>query len=117
MSLTKQYGPQITIDATAVITENRFVTYNGAHTADISCAGIALHSVNSGEPITVQSQGRLPVEASGVINAGDFVASDANGKAVALAVAAVADVVKICGKAVEAAAADGDIILVDLKPL
>ena len=107
----------LTIVATEAITKNRFVTYDGKHTVDISATGVALFDTDSGSPISVQAFGRVPVEAAGAISAGAWVSSDASGKAVSLTLSAVADIAKICGKAVEAANADGDLILVDLKPL
>ncbi len=119
MAKEKQHGgtTPITIMAAEAITKDRFVDYSGKHTADISCAGVALFDTDSGSAISVQHVGRVPVEAGGAISAGAFVSSDANGKAVSLTLSAVADIAKICGKAVEAASADGDLILVDLKPL
>lgn len=104
------------ITATEAITGKRFVAYDGTHTVDLSCAGVAEFDTDSGDEISVLVLGRVPVQAGGSISAGAFVSSDANGKAVSLTLSAVADVAKICGKAVEAAS-DGDIILVDLKPL
>lgn len=117
MALTKQHGPQITVDATEAITKDRFVTFDGKHTVDIGCCGVALFDTANGDPITVQIAGRVPVVAGGAIAAGTLVSSNADGKAVALTLSAVTDVDKICGRAVEAASADGDVILVDLKPL
>lgn len=119
MAKEKQHAgtTPITIVATEAITKDRFVTYNGKHTADVSAAGVALFDADNGASITVQAFGRVPVEASGPISAGDWVKSDANGKAASLTLSAVADIAKICGKAVEAASADGDLILVDLRPL
>lgn len=107
----------LTIVATEAITKKRFVTFDGKHTVDVSAAGVAKFDQDSGKAVTVDAFGIVPVEASGAISAGAFVSSDASGKATSLTVSAVADVVKICGKALEAAAADGDIILVQLKPL
>lgn len=119
MAKEKQYAGTVplTIVAAEAITKNRFVTYDGKHTVDISCAGVALFDAGSGETISVQAFGRVPVEAAGAISPGDFVSSDANGKATSLTLSAVGDVAKICGKAVEEAVNDGDLILVDLKPL
>lgn len=107
----------MTIVATEAITAKRFVTYDGKHTVDIACSGVARFDQDSGKPVTVDTVGRVPVEASEAISAGAWVSSDADGKAAALTLSAVADVAKICGRAIEAASADGDIILVELKPL
>jgi len=107
----------LTIVATEAITKQRFVTWDGKHTVDIPCSGVALFDQDSGKPVTVESIGRVKVEAGGAISAGAFVSSDADGKAVSLTVSAVADVMKICGRAIDAASADGDFITVELKPL
>lgn len=115
-SIDTQGVAPLTIIATEAITKQRFVTWDGKHTVDIAAAGVAYFSADSGDPITVHTLGRVAVEAGGSISAGAFVSSDANGKAVSLPLSAVADVAKICGRALEDAS-DGDIILVELKPL
>ncbi len=105
----------ITIVATEAITAKRFVTVDGKHTADSPCAGVALFDTDSGDNISVGCGPIEAVEASGVISAGGAVSMDADGKATALTISAVADVSKLCGRALDAAAADGDIIRVRLS--
>ena len=109
-----QLGPKVTLVAGEAITKRRFVDATGKHTLDKAAVGVALFDTDQGDPITVQVAGIAVVESGGAINAGDLVASDANGKAVALTLSAVGDVAKICGIALDAATGAGEFIRVKL---
>lgn len=127
----------LTIKATAAVTAKRFIGYNGQHcAANAKAVGVSAFDAASGEPITVYGAGNIvPVTAGGAISAGAYVASDANGKAVAASplsvsvpagatqvtsTAAQPDLVEaggylpqaVNGLAMESATADGDTILV-----
>jgi len=110
-----QLGPKVTLVAGAAITAKRFVAYNGQHAANQPAIGVALFDTDNGDPITLQTAGIAVVESGGAITAGNLVASDANGKAVALTLSAVGDVSKICGVALDSASAAGEYIRVSLK--
>lgn len=70
----------------------------------------------TGEFGRVQVAGVAKVKAGAAINKGDYVKSDANGKAIASAGEAAGTLVHIVGQALEAATADGDVISVLLAP-
>lgn len=112
---TYQEGPIVTITAGEALTKNRFVDFEGKHTADKKAIGVTLFDVDSGDDASIQASGICAVEAGGAITAGSLVSSDADGKAVALTLSALADVEKICGIALDAASADGDYINVALR--
>lgn len=98
-----------TIRASGAITGGRFVKHDGAQAVLNEAAyGVARHDAADTEPVAIDVEGIIPVEAGGVIALGAEVQSNANGKAVTLA-AGVS-----LGRAVEAAAADGDFIRVHL---
>lgn len=117
MAKAYQLGPICTVGATEALTKRRFVDATGKHTADVPAIGVTLFDTDSGDNATVQTEGIAVVEAAGAITAGThhFVSQDANGKAVALAISAAADVVKICGTPLTSATTDGDLILVKLR--
>jgi len=98
--------------------ENLFVELTGEHTVDVCNAATDVpigvltdyYRAEQGQSVTVAIGGTVRVKAGGAINAGAWVGTDGNGKAVAKT--ADGDVVR--GIALEAASADGDIIEVFL---
>jgi len=98
--------------------ENLFVKLTGEHTVNVcnSAADAPIgvltdyYRAEQGQSVTVAIGGTVRVKAGGAINAGAWVGTDDNGKAVAKT--ADGDVVR--GIALEAASADGDIIEVFL---
>jgi hypothetical protein len=112
----QEIGNPLTIVAAEALTANRFVTWDGKHTANDKIAGVALFETNSGSACSVQYAGIAVVEAAGSITAGSLVASDADGKATSLSLAAVSDVPKIAGVAIDGASAAGEMIRVLLRP-
>jgi len=117
MAKDYQLGPLCTIVAGEALTKRRFVDATVKHTVDIPAVGVNLFDTDSGDPATIQTEGIAVVEAAGAITVGThhFVSMDANGKAVALTLSSVADVVKICGTPLSSATTDGDFILVKLR--
>lgn len=110
----------------------RFVKISAARTAALCSAagekafGVLTNKPTSGQTASVAVGGVAMVKAGAAISAGDAVATDASGKA-KTAVAATVDTTGsnatedtdgsfVMGIAVEAAAADGDIIAVLIQP-
>ena len=110
---SRQGGDVITMVAGEALTKNRFVDFEGKHTVDLAALGVTLFDADSGETASVQVSGIAVVEAGGSITAGNWVKSDANGKALANTLSAVADVAKICGTALDDGS-DGTYIRVKL---
>ncbi|GMU44161.1 MAG: DUF2190 family protein [Xanthomonadales bacterium] len=80
----------LTIAATATLTANRFVTVGGAVCGAAGDAlGVARTSASSGDQVPVDVAGTAVVEAGGTIAAGQYVQSDADGKAVAASASAI----------------------------
>jgi len=105
--LTHQPILVISMTAAADLTRNRFIGANGDVCAAAAlAAGTVEYDVAAGEQATVNAQGLIIVEAAGAVAVGAQVESDANGKAVTLS-AGIAN-----GLALDAAAADGDLIRV-----
>jgi len=114
---TKKGLTQVTYEAAGDLAQFRFVSLdaNGqvAQTgAGAQADGVVLNNPDAqGEAATIATYngGQSKVEAGGALSAGDPVASDANGKAVA---ATTGDVIN--GTAVQAASGDGSVIGVQL---
>ena len=97
--------------ATGAVAKRRFVTATGAQAgAAANTLGVSRYDVADGEEVPVDTLGTTEVEAGGAIAAGGAVETDANGKAVAQAAGPVV------ARALEPAAADGDIVEVFLIP-
>ena len=93
------------VEAAADLTRLRFVGFDGDVAAeDAAAIGVCEADTGSGEMAPVNTHGVLLVEAGGVIALGAEVEVDGSGKAVTIA-AGVSQ-----GRAMDAAAADGDII-------
>lgn len=104
-----------TVILAALVAAARFVSYAGAHasataggTAD--ARGVSETAGDTGEAISVITGYSAPVEASAAIAAGAFVkpAADGTGRAV------TGSATDHCGRALTAAAAEGDLIEVEL---
>lgn len=95
----------MTIACTATITKRRFVSLAGAPTAAAAWSpGVAELDCDVGLQASVNTHGILLVEAGAAIAAGASVEADAQARAITLA-AGVA-----LGRAIDAAAAAGDVI-------
>lgn len=101
--------------ATAAVTGNRFVGYNGAHAspsagAGADSAGVAEAAAASGQAIPVVTRYSYPVEASAAIAQYAFVkpAADGSGRAV------TGSMTDHCGRALEAAGGAGEFIEVEI---
>ncbi|MEM1055180.1 MAG: capsid cement protein [Bacteroidota bacterium] len=89
----------------------RFVTATGSQAgAKANTLGVSRYSTAADEEVPVDTLGTTEVEAGGAIAAGGAIETDADGKAVAHTDGPVV------ARALEAAAADGDIIEVVLIP-
>lgn len=98
-----------TVVASGAIAARRFVKHDGAQAGNNEVAyGVARNAAADAEAVAVDVEGVIPVEAGGAIAIGAEVQANADGKAVTLG-AGVSN-----GRAVEASAADGDIIRVHL---
>ena len=93
------------ITAAAALAQRQFVGLDGdVCGAGEKALGVAEYAADSGDQATVNAIGVILVEAGGAISAGAQVESDASGKAVTLSAGASN------GYALDAAAADGDVI-------
>jgi len=102
----------ISIEASAAITKNRFITAGGAvPAAGANVLGVAIADAAADGQVPVQTLGVAVVEAGGAIAAGVAVSTAATGKADTQNAAE-----KTVGRALDAAAADGDLIRVHLIP-
>lgn len=98
------------VTASAAITKHRFVTLAGAHCgAGAKAVGVSRFDTPDTKEISTIVLGTAVVEAGDAVTADDWVASDANGKAVT---GTIGDV--ILGRALEAASAAGDLIEVQV---
>ena len=103
----KTHQPTCTISVlcTAAITVRRFVSLAGAHTAAGAWSpGVSELNCDPGLQATVNTSGVILVEAGAAVAAGAQVESDAQGRAITLASGAAN------GRALDAAAAAGDVI-------
>lgn len=106
----------VTVLATAAIAANRFVSYDGTHTAAAPASGVkdaqgvSEEAAAVGEAVSVITGYSALVEASAAIAVGAYVkpAADGSGKAAA---GALAD---HCGRALSAATAAGQLLEVQI---
>lgn len=97
---------------TGTVAAHRFVTPGGAQAgADAVTLGVARHAGVSGDPIPVDSQGTVKVEAGAAIAVGATLKADASGRAITWATSGA----KIA-TALTAASAAGDFIEAQLIP-
>ncbi|MBM96500.1 MAG: DUF2190 domain-containing protein [Oceanospirillaceae bacterium] len=95
----------ISMVAAADLTRNRFIGADGdVCAAGALSPGVCEYDVAAGEQASVNAQGLIIVEAGGAVAAGAEVESDADGKAITLTSG------KANGQALDAAAAEGDLI-------
>lgn len=74
----------LTVLATAIVSAHRFLTLDGAHAAAGGDAiGVGKHDGTIGDAIAVDAIGTAIVETGGIFAKGDYLASDATGRAVA----------------------------------
>lgn len=117
---TTEYGPVVSITAGEALTKKRFVDFAGKHTVDLPAIGVTIDDCDSGDEASVQITGIAVVEAGGQITAGNWVSSDADGKAVALTIVydnstnLAASLNKKCGIALDDASGAGVFIRVML---
>jgi hypothetical protein len=110
MAKTFKSALTLTVTAAVDVLQHRFAGFDGNYAAaGAPVYGVFQADTASGEAAPVDAIGELVVEAGGVINAGAAVEVGTNGKAVAQTSGA------IVGYAVDAAAADGDLIRVLVK--
>lgn len=114
----KQYDKQhaITVVATAALVARRFISFGGAYASGAAGAGGATDSCGvsesdaaTGEALSVITGYSAVVEAGGAIAAGAFVKPGASGKAV------TGSITDNCGRALEAAGGDGELLEVVLQ--
>lgn len=107
---TEQVLLTTTLRLTANVIARRFIGYNGAQAgAGEAALGVSAYDANAGEPAGINTHGFVLVEAGAAIAAGDAVAADAQGCAVKQESSAVT-----LGRAVDAAAQQGDIIRIKM---
>jgi hypothetical protein len=97
----------MSILAGIALAKHRFVDFDGTYpSANAKPLGVTQIQADLDEQATVDLSGSLLVEAGGAISQGAAVATDASGKALTHSSGVIA------GYAIDAAAADGDIIRV-----
>lgn len=102
----------LTLALTGTVSANRFVKPSGAQSAaGENSLGVARTAGVSGESIAVDTLGTAVVEAGAAVAVGASIKADANGKAITWATSGAKIAV-----ALQAAAADGDLIEVLLIP-
>lgn len=108
-------GQAITRQASATVTGGRLITVAGVHAAADSTTwlGVASHDAVNGGDVGVYCDGVQKLTASAAIAAGDRVKCAATGKVATLTAGADA-YDRLVGIALEAATADGDVVLVKL---
>lgn len=108
-------GQAFSRQASAAVTGGRLITVAGAQTAADSTTwlGVASHDAAIGQDVGVYCDGVQKLVASATIAAGDRVKCAADGK-VATLTAGTDAYDRLVGIALEAATADGDVILVKL---
>lgn len=82
--------------------------------ANSRALGVLQNKPKSGEAATVLTEGQTKVVAGGAFAIGDYVKSDAAGKAVQVAAEAAGTIVELLGIALEAAGAAGDTVEIQL---
>lgn len=107
----------ITLQASAAIKGRSIISFDGKNTLNQG-VGIAKFDVESGAEITLITAGVTEVTAGSAISAGAYLTADADGKAIPVTITSIlkTDVIEIVGKALEAATAEDDVILVLLNP-
>lgn len=72
------------LQASGAVSAKRFVDFNGRQidSAGKGALGIALYDADDGEAVPVVVLGTAVVESGGIISVGDYLTSDANGKAI-----------------------------------
>lgn len=109
--LTQNPLQTVKLTSAGTIAPSRFVGVDGNYAAAGARAyGVTEYDSTTGDSMPVHTYGVVIVEASGIIAAGADVAAGSNGKAAA----ANGTTDKVNGIAVDAAAADGDLIRVKL---
>lgn len=109
--MSTESHPVLTLSVVAggAITGYRCVGYNDQQAgAAAAVKGIARHDAATGEQLAIDVSGVVPVEAGAAIAAGAAVEANAAGKVITLASGVVV------GRAVQAAAADTDLIRIKL---
>jgi len=101
---TKQVAISTTVQATTAVEPMLLCGFSGTYPASGAAAlGVFADSAETGDDVAVDL-GIIPVEAGGAITAGAEVQAGTNGKVITKAAGITV------GRAVDAAAADGDII-------
>lgn len=73
----------VSVIASANVLANTFADYNGGTSADMALArGVYLHDAQTGESVSVMTQGIIEVINSGGVTQGDEVKSNVSGQAV-----------------------------------
>jgi hypothetical protein len=119
MSRTTDISITRKADADLSARQYRFVTATASNGCALAGAnaralGVLQNKPKSGEAAAIQTEGQTKVVAGGAFAVGDYVKSDANGKAVQVTGEAAGTIVELLGIALEAAAADGDIVEIQL---
>jgi hypothetical protein len=103
--MTQQVVLTLSMTAAAAQPRLRFIGFDGGvPAAGAAVVGVTEASAALGEQVPVNAQGVLLVEAGGAVAVGAEVETDAAGKAIAQSAGVT------CGRALDLAAADGDII-------
>lgn len=107
----------ISVTATANIAKGTIIDSAGANSAN-KALGIAKFTVSAGEEITAIISGTTEAVAGSAIAVGDYLTADADGKAIPVTVPNIlkATPVEIIGKALEAATAEDEKIMVLVMP-
>ena len=110
-ALTHNISCRLTMTASGEITQCRFVGFDGAQATVLGqiCFGVAEMAALDTEDFPVAVSGIAVVEAGAAVAVGDAITTSATGKAV---VAAASQ--QILGRAMSAAAADGEFIQISL---
>ena len=112
MSQLEQPILRRSIKAGVALKGQRFVEVDGTYpVANGHALGVTYTDAAMGAYVAVTLLGAVPVEANGAVAAGAAVTPDAAGKA-----GTAAGANQVVGRALEAAAADGDVIVVNIHP-
>lgn len=119
MSRTTDIAITRKADADLSANRYRFVTATASNGAALAGAnaralGTLQNKPKSGEAASILTEGQTKVVAGGAFSVGDYVKSDANGKAVQVTGEAAGTIVELLGIALEAAAALDDIVEIQL---
>lgn len=108
--MTTQYiaALTLTVPATGTLVANRFVTKAGAQTGtDGYAIGVCRTAASSGDKVTVDALGVVPVESGAAVTAGDTLKVDSSGRGITWATSGA----KV-GIALETASGAGELISV-----